>query len=141
MQDVNSHGNSHPSCAEAFRFWIKLGLISFGGPAGQLAIMQTELVDRKRWISQSRFAHALNYCMLLPGPEAQQLAIYNGWLLHGSRGGVIAGLFFILPSIFILLCLSILYVLFGKIFWFQALFEGLKPAVVAIVLFACYRIG
>ncbi len=90
----------HPTFAQAFWFWVKLGLISFGGPAGQIAIMQTELVDRKKWISQSRFLHALNYCMLLPGPEAQQLATYIGWLLHGIRGGIVAGAFFVLPSVF-----------------------------------------
>jgi chromate transporter len=130
-----------PEFREAVMFWLKLGFISFGGPAGQISIMQEYLVERKKWISNSRFMHALNYCMLLPGPEAQQLAIYNGWLLHGTRGGIVAGLLFIIPSILILLGLSVLYVLFGKILWFQSLFEGLKPAVVAIVFFACYRIG
>src|SRR5450432_3123946 len=141
MQDVNSHGNSHPSCAEAFRFWIKLGLISFGGPAGQLAIMQTELVDRKRWISQSRFLHALNYCMLLPGPEAQQLAIYIGWLLHKTWGGIVAGALFVIPSMFVLWGLSYIYMAFGNIPWIAAIFYGLKPAVTAIVLVAVIRIG
>jgi chromate transporter len=135
-QDKTEQMKSGPTFREAFLFWLKLGFISFGGPAGQIAIMHEYLVERKKWISNSRFVHALNYCMILPGPEAQQLAIYNGWLLHGTRGGLIAGLFFILPSIFILLCLSMLYVLFGKIFWFQSLFEGLKPAVLAIVLFS-----
>ncbi len=133
--------NQKPSFREAFAFWLKLGFISFGGPAGQIAIMHEYLVEQKKWISNSRFMHALNYCMVLPGPEAQQLAIYNGWLLHGTRGGIVAGLFFILPSVFILLALSMLYVLFGKILWFQAMFEGLKPAVIAIVLFAFYRVG
>jgi len=91
-----------PTFREAFKFWVKLGFISFGGPTGQIAIMQTELVEKKKWISQSRFLHALNFCMLLPGPEAQQLAIYIGWLLHKTRGGIVAGAFFVIPSIFIL---------------------------------------
>src|SRR5207249_4737332 len=98
-----------PSFSEAFRFWLKLGFISFGGPTGQIAIMQTELVERKKWISQSRFLHALNYCMLLPGPEAIQLAIYIGWLLHKTWGGIVAGAFFVIPSIFVLWALSYVY--------------------------------
>src|SRR4051812_34536449 len=130
-----------PSFAEAFRFWLKLGFISFGGPTGQIAIMQTELVEKKKWISQSRFLHALNYCMLLPGPEAQQLAIYIGWLLHKIRGGIVAGAFFVLPSIFILWGLSYVYVAFGKVPWVAAIFYGLKPAVLAIVAAAVIRIG
>lgn len=133
--------NSHPSFSEALRFWVKLGLISFGGPAGQIAIMQTELVDRKKWISQSRFLHALNYCMLLPGPEAQQLAIYIGWLLHKTKGGIAAGAFFVLPSIFVLWGLSFIYMAWGNIPWIAAIFYGLKPAVTAIVLAAVIRIG
>lgn len=137
----NSRANSHPSFAEAFRFWVKLGLISFGGPAGQIAIMQTELVDRKKWISQSRFLHALNYCMLLPGPEAQQLAIYIGWLLHKTKGGIAAGAFFVIPSIFVLWGLSFIYMAWGNIPWIAAIFYGLKPAVTAIVLAAVIRIG
>lgn len=132
---------AHPSFAEAFRFWVKLGLISFGGPAGQIAIMQSELVDQKRWISQSRFLHALNYCMLLPGPEAQQLAIYIGWLLHKTRGGIVAGAFFVIPSVFVLWGLSYLYMAFGNVPWIAAVFYGLKPAVTAIVLAAVIRIG
>lgn len=132
---------SHPSFREAFRFWVKLGLISFGGPAGQIAIMQTELVDRKKWISQSRFLHALNYCMLLPGPEAQQLAIYIGWLLHRTWGGIVAGAFFVIPSIFVLWALSFVYMAFGNIPWIAAVFYGLKPAVTAIVLAAVIRVG
>jgi chromate transporter len=131
----------HPSFAEAFRFWLKLGFISFGGPAGQIAIMQTELVDRKKWISQSRFLHALNYCMLLPGPEAQQLAIYIGWLLHKTWGGIAAGAFFVIPSIFVLWGLSYVYAAFGNIPWIAAIFYGLKPAVTAIVVAAVIRIG
>ena len=130
-----------PSFAEAFRFWLKLGFISFGGPTGQIAIMQTELVEKKKWISQSRFLHALNFCMLLPGPEAQQLAIYIGWLLHRTWGGIVAGAFFVIPSIFILWALSFIYAAFGNIPWITAIFYGLKPAVAAIVLAAVIRIG
>ncbi|MGB4929065.1 MAG: chromate transporter, partial [Chitinophagales bacterium] len=130
-----------PTFKEALRFWIKLGWISFGGPAGQVAIMHEFLVDQKKWISEKKFLHALNYCMLLPGPEAQQLATYTGWLLHGRKGGLAAGLFFILPSIFILLALSIIYVTFGSLPAVNAIFEGLKPAVVAIVIVAMIKIG
>src|SRR5947209_13114672 len=130
-----------PTFREAFRFWLKLGFISFGGPTGQIAIMQTELVEKKRWISQSRFLHALNYCMLLPGPEAQQLAIYIGWLLHKTRGGIVVGALFVIPSIFILWALSYVYVAFGNIPWIAAIFYGLKPAVLAIVAAAVIRIG
>src|SRR5437867_1269120 len=132
---------SHPTFAEAFRFWLKLGFISFGGPTGQIAIMQTELVEKKKWISQDRFLHALNYCMLLPGPEAQQLAIYVGWLLHKTWGGIVAGAFFVIPSIFILWTLSFIYAAYGNIPWIAAIFYGLKPAVTAIVLTAVIRIG
>ncbi|HEY3429426.1 MAG TPA: chromate efflux transporter [Cyclobacteriaceae bacterium] len=130
-----------PSFKEAFQFWLKLGFISFGGPAGQIAIMHEFLVEKKKWISDSRFLHALNYCMLLPGPEAQQLATYVGWLLHGVRGGIVAGFLFIFPAILILLVLSITYVLFGKVAWVASLFYGLKPAVVAIVILALIKIG
>jgi chromate transporter len=130
-----------PSFGEAFRFWLKLGFISFGGPSGQIAIMQTELVEKKRWISQSRFLHALNFCMLLPGPEAQQLAIYIGWLLHRIRGGIVAGALFVIPSIFVLWTLSFIYAAFGNLPWIAAIFYGLKPAVTAIVLVAVIRIG
>jgi chromate transporter len=130
-----------PSFAEAFRFWVKLGFISFGGPTGQIAIMQTELVEKKKWISQSRFLHALNYCMLLPGPEAQQLAIYIGWLLHKTWGGIVAGAFFVIPSIFILWGLSFVYAAYGNVAWIAAIFYGLKPAVMAIVAVAVIRIG
>ena len=130
-----------PSFGEAFRFWLKLGFISFGGPTGQIAIMQTELVEKKRWISQSRFLHALNFCMLLPGPEAQQLAIYIGWLLHKTWGGIVAGAFFVIPSIFILWTLSFIYAAYGNIPWIAAIFYWLKPAVTAIVLTAVIRIG
>jgi len=130
-----------PSFAEAFRFWLKLGFISFGGPAGQIAIMQTELVERRRWISQARFLHALNYCMLLPGPEAQQLAIYIGWLLHKTAGGIAAGALFVIPSIFVLWTLSFIYAAYGSVPWIAAIFCGLKPVVVAIVIAAVIRIG
>lgn len=132
---------SAPSFAEAFRFWLKLGFISFGGPTGQIAIMQSELVEKRKWISQSRFLHALNFCMLLPGPEAQQLAIYIGWLLHKIRGGVVAGALFVIPSIFILWTLSYIYAAFGNVPSIAAIFYGLKPAVTAIVLVAVIRIG
>ncbi|MEI6084201.1 MAG: chromate efflux transporter [Verrucomicrobiota bacterium] len=130
-----------PTFAQAFRFWVKLGFISFGGPTGQIAIMHTELVEKKKWISESRFLHALNYCMLLPGPEAQQLAIYAGWLLHGTWGGIVAGAFFVIPSVFILLALSWVYAAHGNLPWIAAIFFGLKPAVMAIVAHAVMRIG
>lgn len=132
---------SHPTFREALRFWLKLGFISFGGPAGQIAIMQQELVERKKWIGQERFLHALNFCMLLPGPEAQQLAIYCGWLLHRTWGGIVAGVFFVLPSALLLWGLSVVYVFYGHIGWLEAVFHGLKPAVVAIVVAAVLRIG
>jgi chromate transporter len=127
--------------SEALKFWFKLGFISFGGPAGQIAIMHKELVDEKRWISEKRFLHALNYCMVLPGPEAQQLAIYIGWLMHRTWGGVVAGVLFVLPSLFILIGLSYVYVVFGNVPWVAALLYGIKPAVAALVLQAVHRIG
>src|SRR5438309_4783244 len=130
-----------PSFREALRFWLKLGLISFGGPTGQIAIMQTELVEKKKWISQSRFLHALNFSMLLPGPEAQQLATYIGWLLHKTWGGIVAGAFFVIPSIFILWTLSFVYAAYGSLPSVAAVFYGLKPAVIAIVAVAVIRIG
>jgi chromate transporter len=126
---------------EAFRFWLKLGFISFGGPAGQIAIMHAELVERRRWISEKRFLHALNYCMLLPGPEAQQLATYIGWLMHRSWGGIVAGGLFVLPSLFILIGLSWIYVAFGQLAVVAGLFYGIKPAVTALVVHAAHRIG
>lgn len=129
------------SFREAFWFWLKLGFISFGGPAGQISIMHQELVERRRWISERRFLHALNYCMLLPGPEAQQLAIYIGWLMHRTWGGVIAGVLFVLPSLFILIALSWLYIAFGEVPVVAGLFYGIKPAVTAIVVQAAHRIG
>jgi chromate transporter len=136
-----AQGIPKPSFKEAFFFWLKLGFISFGGPAGQIGIMHEFVVDQKKWVSEARFLHALNYCMLLPGPEAQQLATYIGWLLHGVRGGLAAGILFVLPSVFILLALSIVYVTYGSIPWVAALFYGLKPAVVAIVVLALIKIG
>ncbi len=132
---------SAPTFREALRFWVKLGFISFGGPAGQIAIMHRELVERYRWISERRFLHALNYCMVLPGPEAQQLATYIGWLMHGKRGGIAAGALFVLPSLAILVALSWIYVRFGEVPAIAAVLYGVKPAVVAIVLAAAWRIG
>jgi chromate transporter len=129
------------SRAEALRFWLKLGFISFGGPAGQIAIMHQELVERRRWISENRFLHALNYCMLLPGPEAQQLATYLGWLMHRSWGGLVAGGLFVLPSVFILIALSWIYLAWGEVPLVAGIFYGIKPAVVAVVLAAAWRIG
>ena len=129
------------SLGAALRFWLKLGFISFGGPAGQIAIMHTELVERRRWISERRFLHALNYCMLLPGPEAQQLATYIGWLLHRSWGGIIAGGLFVLPSLLVLTALSWIYAAYGSLPAVAGLFYGIKPAVTAIVLHAAHRIG
>jgi chromate transporter len=129
------------SFAEALRFWLKLGFISFGGPAGQIAIMHRELVERRRWISEERFLHALNYCMLLPGPEAQQLAIYIGWLLHRTIGGIVAGAFFVIPSVFVLLGLSYIYAARGNVPAVAGVLSGFKPIVVAIVVEAVIKIG
>ncbi|RIJ12814.1 chromate efflux transporter [Pseudomonas sp. 91RF] len=129
------------SLRQAWPFWLKLGCIGFGGPAGQIAIMHQELVERRRWISERRFLHALNYCMLLPGPEAQQLATYIGWLLHRTRGGVLAGALFVLPSLLILIALSWVYIAFGDVPVVAGVFYGIKPAVTAIVLHAAHRIG
>src|SRR5918997_978041 len=131
----------HISFGEAFRFWVKLGFISFGGPAGQIAIMHRELVERRRWIGEERFLHALNYCMLLPGPEAQQLAIYIGWLMHRTWGGIVAGAFFVIPSIFILLALSYIYAAHGNVPAVAGVLSGFKPVVVAIVVEAVLKIG
>ncbi|CUI05054.1 Chromate transport protein ChrA [Janthinobacterium sp. CG23_2] len=125
----------------AFWYWLKLGFISFGGPAGQIALMHTELVERRRWISEQRFLHALNYCMLLPGPEATQLAIYIGWLMHKTRGGIVAGLLFFLPSLLILILLSWIYMACGTLPVVAGVLYGIKPAVVAVVLAAAWRIG
>ena len=129
------------SWREAFWTWCRIAALSFGGPAGQIAVMHRILVDEKRWISEERFLHALNYCMLLPGPEAQQLATYVGWLLHRTRGGIVAGFLFIVPGFVSILALSFCYVLFQQSIWIQAFFVGLKPAVLAIVLEAVIRIG
>jgi chromate transporter len=129
------------SFSQALWFWLKLGFISFGGPAGQIAIMHQELVERRRWISEHRFLHALNYCMVLPGPEAQQLATYIGWLMHRTLGGIVAGGLFVLPSLFVLIVLSWVYVAFGDVRVVAGILYGIKPAVTAIVLFAAYRIG
>jgi chromate transporter len=126
---------------EALKFWFKLGFISFGGPAGQISVMHQELVERRRWLSENRFLHALNYCMLLPGPEAQQLAAYTGWLFHGVKGGLIAGTLFVLPSFFIITSLAWVYLLYDEVPIVQAILYGIKPAVTAIVLFSAYRIG
>lgn len=131
----------HPSFMAAFKFWLKLGFISFGGPAGQISIMYQELVEKRRWVSNERFLNALNYCMLLPGPEAQQLAAYLGWLLHKIPGGIVAGGLFLLPSMFILFGLSYTYAALGDIAWVAALFEGLKAAVMAVVVAAVIKIG
>ncbi|WP_020167164.1 MULTISPECIES: chromate efflux transporter [Methylotenera] len=129
------------SLAQAFLYWLKLGFISFGGPAGQISIMHHDLVEKKRWISEKRFLHALNYCMILPGPEAQQLATYIGWLMHRTWGGIIAGVLFVLPSFFILTGLAWVYMAYGSVPAVAGTLYGIKPAVVAIVLFAAYRIG
>jgi chromate transporter len=126
---------------QAFRFWVKLGFISFGGPAGQIAIMHRELVERRRWLSEERFLHALNYCMLLPGPEATQLAIYIGWLMHRVWGGIVAGAFFVIPSIFVLLGLSYIYAVYGNVQSVAGVLAGFKPVVVAIVVEAILKIG
>jgi chromate transporter len=131
----------HVTFREAFRFWVKLGFISFGGPAGQIAIMHRELVERRRWLSEERFLHALNYCMLLPGPEAQQLAIYIGWLMHRTWGGIVAGAFFVIPSIFVLLILSYIYAAYGNVAAVAGVMNGFKPVVVAIVVQALLKIG
>ena len=130
-----------PPFREALRFWFKLGWISFGGTAAHIAIMHDELVQRKRWISNGRFLHALSHCMVLPGPEAQQLAIYIGWKLHGKRGGIVAGTLFVLPSMFVLLALSLIYAKFGNLPWIAAMFNGLKPAVIALVVIALHRLA
>ena len=130
------------SFSEAFRFWLKLGFISFGGPAGQIAIMQRELVEQKKWIEQDDFLHALNYCMLLPGPEAQQLATYIGWRMHGIKGGIVAGAFFVIPSIFFLLILSYIYAAYGNVPQIVAILDGFKSVVVvAIVVEAVLKIA
>ena len=133
--------SSSVSLGEALKFWAKLGFISFGGPAGQIAVLHQELVEKRRWISERRFLHALNYCMVLPGPEAQQLVTYIGWLMHRSWGGILSGTLFVLPSLLILIGLSWVYLTYGQVPWIAAIFFGIKPAVTAIVLHAAVRIG
>ncbi len=140
-QISNNDSPAEVSFYQALLFWLKLGFISFGGPAGQIAIMHEELVVRKRWISEKRFLHALNFCMVLPGPEAQQLATYIGWLMHKTRGGVLAGVLFVLPSLFLLIALSWVYMAWGEVPWVAGIFYGIKPAVTAIVFQASHRIG
>jgi len=151
-QNITEQGTGHstgqvasapaaPSFKQAFYYWLKLGCISFGGPAGQIALMHQDLVENKRWISERRFLHALNYCMLLPGPEAQQLAIYIGWLLHRTKGGLMAGCLFVLPSLLMLITLSAIYLQYASQPLVAGFLYGVKPAVVAIVLFAAYRIA
>ncbi len=142
LNESNLQSSQHEiSFVEALKFWIKLGFISFGGPAGQISIMHRELVERRRWLSEERFLHALNYCMLLPGPEAQQLATYIGWLMHRSWGGIVAGAFFVIPSIFVLLGLSYTYAAYGNIPAVAGALAGFKPVVVAIVVAAVLKIG
>jgi chromate transporter len=136
-----SRDGPRPSFREACRVWWRIALASFGGPAGQIAVMHRVLVEERRWLSEARFLHALSYCTLLPGPEAQQLATYTGWLLHGTRGGVVAGGLFVLPGFLAILALSVLYVTFGHTTWLAAAFGGLKPAVLAIVVEALLRVG
>lgn len=132
---------SPPGFGESTRYWFKLGFISFGGPTGQIAMLHQELVERRRWISEHRFLHALNYCMLLPGPEATQLAIYINWLLHGVKGGILAGVLFFLPAFILMSLLAAVYLTFGNVPLVQGIFYGIKPAVVALVAFAAWRIG
>jgi chromate transporter len=144
MSGAGTEGDAAPAplgFGRALAYWLKLGFVSFGGPAGQIAIMHEDLVVRRRWISESRFLHALNYCMLLPGPEAQQLATYIGWLMHRTRGGIAAGVLFVLPSLAILIALSWLYMAFGSVPAVAGVFYGIKPAVTAIVVSAAWRIG
>ena len=138
---LNTESAPDVSLREATLVWAKIGLLGFGGPAGQIALMHRILVEEKRWISETRFLHALNFCMLLPGPEAQQLATYVGWMLHRIRGGLIAGTLFILPGFVVILALSHLYMTSGNLPFVQGLFVGLKAAVVVIVLQAVIRIG
>jgi chromate transporter len=139
--NTNTSTPELPTFWEAFVYWLKLGFISFGGPAGQIAIMHEDLVERKRWISDQRYLHALNYCMVLPGPEAQQLATYIGWLMHRTWGGIVAGGLFVLPSLFMLIGLSWMYMAHGDVPAVAGVFYGIKPAVTAIVVSAAYRIG
>jgi len=137
----DAHPPARPSFAAATRVWVKIGLLSFGGPAGQIALMHRILVEERAWVGEQRFLHALNYCMLLPGPEAQQLAVYLGWLVHRTAGGLVAGILFVLPGALVMLCLSIVYALFGNLPLVAAAFLGVKAAVLAIVVEALLRIG
>ena len=139
-QDITDRPERVPFM-EAFLYWLKLGFISFGGPAGQISMMHQELVEKRRWISEHRFLHALNYTMVLPGPEAQQLATYIGWLMHGVWGGIAAGVLFVIPSLFILIALTWVYLAYGNVPAVEGILYGIKPAVTAIVVFAAYRIG
>ncbi len=141
MSDIPTAPPPAPTLGEAFKYWLKLGFISFGGPAGQIAMMHQELVERRRWISEHRYLHALNYCMLLPGPEAIQLAIYISWLMHGVRGAVMAGVLFFLPAFVLLSLLAGIYLSYGNVPAVQGVFYGIRPAVVAVVLFAAWRMG
>ncbi|MEZ5453085.1 MAG: chromate transporter [Thiothrix sp.] len=141
MSDIPQTAPQAPPLGQAFSYWLKLGFISFGGPMGQIALMHTDLVEKKRWISEHRFLHALNFCMILPGPEAIQLAIYISWPMHGVVGAVMAGVLFFLPAFPLLSLLAGAYLAWGDVPLMQGLFYGIKPAVVAIVLFAAWRIG
>ncbi len=141
MSDHTNLAPPAPTRGEAFKYWLKLGFISFGGPAGQISMMHQELVEKRRWLSEHRFLHALNFCMLLPGPEAIQLAIYISWLLHGTVGAIVAGVLFFLPAFVLLSALAAVYLNFGDVPLVQGIFYGIKPAVVAVVLFAAWRIG
>ena len=138
---MGSNGRPWPTFHEAYKVWLRIALLSFGGPAGQIAVMHKIVVEEKRWVGEERFLHALNFCMLLPGPEAQQLAVYLGWLMHRWRGGFVAGLLFLLPGIFAVMALTIVYALYGNIGFVAAMFFGLKAAVLAIVLQAVVKIG
>src|ERR1700730_383391 len=144
-RDLGYRGMKHtpqrPSFKAALRFWCKLGWISFGGTAAHIAIMHDELVEEKRWISNRSFLHALSHCMMLPGPEAQQLAIYIGWKLHGKRGGIVAGSLFVVPSLFVLLALSVIYVWLASLAWIASIFTGLNPAVIALVIVSLQRVA
>lgn len=139
--EIEKMRSEHVPFMDAFLYWLKLGFISFGGPAGQISMMHQELVEKRRWISEHRFLHALNYTMVLPGPEAQQLATYIGWLMHGVWGGIVAGVLFVLPSLFILIALTWIYLAYGDVPVVEGILYGIKPAVTAIVVFAAYRIG
>jgi chromate transporter len=144
METVDQIETTQPQTVlfwQAFIYWLKLGFISFGGPAGQISMMHQELVEKRKWISEHRFLHALNYTMVLPGPEAQQLATYIGWLMHGAWGGIVAGVLFVLPSLFILIALTWIYLTYGDVTAVEGILYGIKPAVTAIVVFAAYRIG